>query len=316
MAAAGGRGRRALLLINRHARRGREAMDAVLEELAAGGVEVERHDLPNKRPIPEAIRAHAREVDTVIVGGGDGTLHAAAPAVLETGLPLGILPLGTANDLARSLGIDPDPAAAVRAIVDGVLLEIDLGEVNGHLFWNVASVGLSASIEEALTKKAKKRWGRLAYGITALRALMRMRRFAAALEFDGSIERTRTVLIAVGSGRNYGGGMTIAAAATPDDGFLHGFSLEVRHWWQLPLRLPALRSGQLERWPDIRPFTCRELELRTRRPMRVDADGSIETRTPARFRVRPKAVRVYVPVPRHPRDGTRAHGSRCAESTA
>lgn len=315
MAAADGRGRRALLLINRHARRGREAMDAVLDELTAGGVQIERHDFPNKRPIPQAIRTHAREVDTVIVGGGDGTLHAAAPAVLETGLPLGILPLGTANDLARSLGIDPDPATAVRAIIGGVLREIDLGEVNGHLFWNVASVGLSASIEEALTAEAKQRWGRLAYGITALRVLMRMHRFTAALEIDGRIERTRTVLIAVGSGRNYGGGMTIAAAATPDNGLLHGFSLEVSHWWQLLLRTPALRSGRSGRWPDVRPFTCRELELRTRRPMRVDADGSIATHTPARFRIHPKAVRVYVPGPRHEQVGTRARASSWAEST-
>src|SRR5688500_2670475 len=87
--------RRALLLVNRHARRGGEAIDAALAVLAAGGVAVEEHDYPKKDPIPDAIRAGAGAFGCVIVGGGDGTLHAAAPALVETGLPL-----GTGNDLA------------------------------------------------------------------------------------------------------------------------------------------------------------------------------------------------------------------------
>jgi diacylglycerol kinase (ATP) len=150
------RARRALLLINQHARRGGEAIDAALAVLAAGGVEVEEHDYPKKDPIPDAIRARAGAFDCVIVGGGDGTLHAAAPALVETGLPL-----GTGNDMARSLGIDPDPVAATRMIAAGQTRAVDLGEVNGHLFGNVASIGLSVELAQGLTAATKRRWGRL-----------------------------------------------------------------------------------------------------------------------------------------------------------
>jgi diacylglycerol kinase family enzyme len=87
----------------------------------------------------------------------------------------------------------------------------------------------------------------------------------------------------------------VAATAALDDGLLHGYSLEVRHWWQLLALAPALRHGRYEAWRAVRSFACRELEVRTRRPRPVNADGEIITTTPARFRVHPRAVRVYAP---------------------
>jgi diacylglycerol kinase (ATP) len=282
--------RRALLLVNQHARRGGEAIDAALAVLAAGGVEVEEHDYPKKDPIPEAIRARAGAFDCVIVGGGDGTLHAAAPALVETGLPL-----GTGNDMARSLGIDPDPVAATRMIAAGQTRAVDLGEVNGHLFGNVASIGLSVELAQGLTAATKRRWGRLGYALAALRVLRRLRRFTAELAHNGRTARVRTVQVAVGNGRHYGGGMTMAARAALDDGLLHGYSLEVRHGWQLLALVPALRRGCYDAWCVVRSFACRELQVRTRRPRPVNADGEIITATPAQFRVHPGAVRVYAP---------------------
>ena len=289
--------RRALLLVNRHARKGNEAIDAVLATLQAGGIEVEEHDYAKKQPIPEAICAAAGRFDCVIVGGGDGTLHATAPALVETGLPLGILPLGTANDLARSLGIGPDPVAATQVIIDGHLRAVDLGEVNGHPFWNVASIGLSVALARELTAETKRRWGRLGYAISALRVLRRMRPFLAEIARDGRVERIRTVQVAVGNGRHYGGGMTVEVTAALDDGLLHAYSLEIQHWWQLLALFPAMRRGQHGAWREVRAFACTELQVRTRRAKRVNADGELITRTPARFRVRPRAVRVYAPAP-------------------
>ncbi len=244
--------RRALLLVNQHARRGGEAIDAARVVLAAGGIEGEEHDYPKKDPIPAAIRAGAGAFDCVIVGGDDGTLHAAAPALVETGLPLGILPLGTGNDLARSLGIDPDPVVAARVIAAGQARAVDLGEVNGHLFWNVASIGLSVELASELTAETKRRWGTLGYALAALRVLRRLRRFTAELAQEGRIERVRTVQVAVGNGRHYGGGLTVAATAALDEGLLHGYSLEVRHWWQLLALTPALRRGRYEAWREVR----------------------------------------------------------------
>jgi diacylglycerol kinase (ATP) len=289
--------RRALLLANRQARRGGEAIDEALAVLVAGGVDVEEHDYPKKHPIPDAIRGAAGRCDCVIVGGGDGTLHAAAPALLEIGLTLGILPLGTANDLARTLGIGPDPVAAAYVIAAGHTRAVDLGDVNGHLFWNVASIGLSVELASELTAETKRRWGRLGYAIAALRVLRRMRPFTAEIKHDGRIERLRTVQVAVGNGRHYGSGMTVEEAAQPDDSLLDVYSLGIRHWWQLLALFPAMRSGRHGAWREVRSFATTELLVRTRRPKRVNADGEIVTRTPARFRVRPRAVRVYAPEP-------------------
>lgn len=292
--------RRALLLVNRHAGNGGVDLATVEETLRAGGMAVETLVFPKKHPIPEAIRSRAAEVDCVIVGGGDGTLHSCASAVLDSGVPLGILPLGTANDLARTLGIGPDPVAAARVIAAGSVRRIDLGEVDGHLFWNVASIGPGPELAEKAPTALKSWLGPFAYAVTSIGLLRRLRPFAADLMRDGRRERVRTLQVSVGNGRHHGGGMTVAADAEPDDGLLHVYSLEVRHWWRLPLLLPALRRGDQGTRPDVRSFSCRELTLGTPDPMPVIADGSPVTVTPATFRIHPRAVTVYAPAPRPP----------------
>ncbi|HCJ31239.1 MAG TPA: hypothetical protein DHV63_18550, partial [Pseudomonas sp.] len=100
--------RRALLVINRHARNGAGVIDNVLDTLRKGGIELVRPSDPDA-PVGEQIAHGADGCDLVIVGGGDGTLNAAAPALIKAGLPVGILPLGTANDLAKTLGISTEP---------------------------------------------------------------------------------------------------------------------------------------------------------------------------------------------------------------
>ena len=290
------RQRRALLLVNHHARSGTAPLDDALSVLRRGGIDVTEEECSSKRPLPDAIRAQADGYDCVIVGGGDGTLNAAAPALLETGLPLGILPLGTGNDLARTLGIEPDPVAAAGLIVAGNIRRIDLGEVNGHPFFNVASIGFSAELARELTAEAKRRWGVLGYAITALRLLFQMRPFRAVIEHDGMTEATHTVQISVGNGRHYGGGMTVDNAAEPDDGSLYIYSLEVKRWWQLLALLPALRSGTHSAWDEVRAFRTTELTVRTRRPRAVNSDGELKTETPACFRLIRGAISVYAPL--------------------
>ena len=105
----------------------------------------------------------------MIVAGGDGTLNAALQGLVEAGLPLGIIPLGTANNLARTLGIPSDPAGACEVIAAGHRRRIDLGWVNGRYFCTTASVGLSVQITEELSPEAKRRWGPAAYALAAVR---------------------------------------------------------------------------------------------------------------------------------------------------
>ncbi|HEY9845763.1 MAG TPA: lipid kinase, partial [Candidatus Caenarcaniphilales bacterium] len=245
--------------------------------------------------LPEVIRQQRDKVDLVIVGGGDGTLNAAAAGLVDTRLPLGILPFGTANDLARTLGIPNEIAAACEIIAAGHTLPIDLGWVNGKYFFNVASLGISTRITERLTKEVKRRWGVLAYAATAVQVLWQTRPFYAEIRSQGKLKRVRTVQIAVGNGRFYGGGMAIAYDATINDQQLDLYSLELRHWWQILPILPAMSRGRQATWPSVFSLEAQEIEVLTRRPHTINTDGELTTQTPARFRVIPQAVSVMVP---------------------
>ncbi|MEP9380296.1 lipid kinase [Aquabacter sp. CN5-332] len=287
--------RRAVFVVNPRARQGDASVDAARAVLEAGGITLLDQPLSGDESLSDMIRRRAGECDLVIIGGGDGTLNSAAPGLYDTGVPLGVLPLGTANDFARTLGIPADPLAAARLIADGEPRHVDLGEVNGHPFLNVASIGFSADLARALNAEAKKRWGKLGYAIVAARLLAQSRLFTAYIEHDGTIETVRTLQASVGNGRHYGGGMTVSQDATADDGTLDFYSLEVDHWWKLLLLLPSLREGTQGRWSDVRTFRTTQVVIRTRKPRPVNTDGELTTWTPAHFSIRPAALRVYAP---------------------
>lgn len=289
------RNRTALLLLNPKARRGSEPIDDALTLLRDSGIRLIEPTTHDREEISTAITRHADEVDLVIVGGGDGSLNAAAPGLVETGLPLGILPLGTANDLARTLEIPFAVVDAAQVIVDGEKRPLDLGIVNDHYFFNVASIGFSAQLARVVTSDAKRRFGKLGYAISAMKLLSQSRAFSAEIEHDGHVDTVRTVQISVGSGRYYGGGLAVDESAEPDDGRLDVYSLEIEHWSELLALLPALKTGTQKRWKNVRTFGTIELEVRTRRPLDVNADGEILTTTPARFGLRPRAVTAFVP---------------------
>ena len=192
-----------------------------------------------------AIRAERHNLDLVVLGGGDGTMNAAAEALVEAGLPLGVLPLGTANDLARTLRIPRDPAAAARVIVEGRTRAVDLGRANDKLFFNVASIGLSVRVARHMRRSGwKARFGALSYPLTVWRVLREAHSFKAEIEIDGSRERLRTIQLAVGNGRFYGGGMAVDEEAEIDDGLLHLYALKPQPLWKLILRARAFRSGR------------------------------------------------------------------------
>lgn len=287
--------RPALVVINARSRRGADASEVVEAAFQRAGLPFIRRECDRAGDLPGLIAGMADEVDRVVLGGGDGTLNAAAPGLMESGLPLGVIPLGTANDLARTLGLPTDPAQAAAVIAAGRRRRIDLGEVNGHPFFNVASVGFGVDLTRALTRDSKRRWGALGYAAAGLRALERLRPFSAEIVEGGTAHHTRTVHVAVGNGRHYGGGMTVSEDADIDDGRLDLYSLEVESFWRLLLLLPALRAGRHRAWAEIRTLSGSEIEIRTRRPRSVNTDGEITTRTPACFRVIPGAMEVFVP---------------------
>ena len=293
-------GRRALVIANRHSRRGRAGLDAVLERLRAGGIELDLAEpRGGRRSIGRLIRERAAGSDLVVLGGGDGTMNAAAEALLETGLPLAILPLGTGNDLARTLGVPLDPLAAAEVAARGVTRRIDLGRVNDKHFFNVASIGLSVRVAEALTGEVKRRLGTFGYPVTVYRVLKEGRAFRAEIRpaGDDAPLALDAIQLAVGNGRFYGGGLVVDERAEIDDRLLHLYALRPWPLWLLAARALAFRRGQHDDPGAVEALAGRTFEVVTDRPMRVNTDGEITTRTPARFSVVPAALEVLVPAP-------------------
>ncbi|MBS1180763.1 MAG: hypothetical protein H6Q99_643 [Proteobacteria bacterium] len=288
--------RHALVLANPHSRSGGAGVDAAVVELHKAGINVLRPAWREGEPLATTIRRHRDRIDLVVIAGGDGSLNAAAPALIDSNLPLGILPGGTANDLARTLGLPLDMIGAARVIAAGRTKVIDVGEVNGKPFFNVASLGMSANLADRLSRETKRRWGRLAYALTATEVLIEARRFGAVIRSDDGEEiAVRSLQIAVGNGRHYGGGMIVEETAEIDDGRLDLYSLEFEDVWKLPFMALAFRQGRHGLRDEVRTMSGAEFEIRTRRPMPVNADGEIVTETPAVFSVRPGAITVFVP---------------------
>jgi diacylglycerol kinase (ATP) len=284
---------KALLIINPNSRQGAEAeLEEGIERLhdAGIGVEVVTSESPDEGR--QAVENRQQELDLVILGGGDGTISSMAETLLDCKLPMAVLPLGTANDLARSLGVADSLQDAFSAIIANHRQRIDLGRLNGHYFFNAAHIGLGVKVTEQLTHETKKRWGVFSYLRALFAALARTDQFAVKMTVDGRSHRMRSIHLAVGNGRFYGGGNVIQEDARINNGQLSVYSVKPQKLWKLLLLAPFLRKGSHHR----RIFTAagREIEVQTKRPMAIHADGEPVCYTPARFEVFPGAVEAIV----------------------
>jgi diacylglycerol kinase (ATP) len=287
--------RRALLVVNRLSRSGEADLTSAIGCLKAAGVEVLPFGIENPAEIPKLIRAHRCRIDMVVLGGGDGTMNAASEAILELGIPMAILPLGTANDLARTLSIPTDLEGACAVAANGIRHRIDLGRANDKLFFNVASIGLSVAVARMIDGETKRRWGSAGYALTVMRALKEHRPFRARITCDGRLLRFHSIQIAVGNGRHYGGGLTVAEDAAIDDHQLDLYSIGPASMARLVLLAPALRTGRHGEFQGVHLLRGGRIEIETRRPLPVNTDGEVTTRTPVVFQVLPAAVEVMVP---------------------
>jgi diacylglycerol kinase (ATP) len=287
----------ALLVINTKSRSGERLCATLSDLLAARGINPLNARCESREALPRAILDNADKIDSVVIAGGDGTLNAAAFGLLKSGLPLGIVPAGTANDLARTLGIPDALEDALDIIARGEERKIDVGRVNDQLFFNVASIGLSVELAHAMSTETKRRFGRLSYSLAALRVITRARPFSALIFSDGEAARVKTFQVAVGNGRYYGGGNAVEKSAEIDDGRLDLYSLEMDKVWKLAWMARSFRAGEHGAFEEVRAVRGRNFEIHTRRPRKVNADGEILTSTPARFSLVPKAIRVFAPRP-------------------
>lgn len=287
--------KKALILINYRSRHGDDEIDPVLEVLRTGGIEPVCYRFHHIEEISRQIAAHRDRLDRIVIGGGDGTLNAGIQSVLESGRPLGILPMGTANDLARSLQIPFDLQDAARVVADGRIERIDLGVVNSTYFFNAASIGLPVKVTRTLSPEMKKRWGGLAYLIAFLKAFRENRSFSARVRCNGRTEILRSIQITVGNGRHYGRGMTIREDAEISDHLLHCYSLKPQSFWELLKTAPSIYKGTFEKKHPVRLMEGRRIDIVTRKSMEIDIDGELIGRTPAHFSIEAAALPVIVP---------------------
>jgi YegS/Rv2252/BmrU family lipid kinase len=259
------------------------------------GFELIQESASQPENLPQIIRQYGEQIDLVIIGSGDGTISAAIEGLLATQIPLGILPLGTANNLAKTLEIPPSLSEACNIIANGKTRRIDLGCLNGKYFLNVAGLGLSTAINQQVTKEFKQRWGVLAYIVTALKVGCQVRPFEVEIRWDNQSIQTKTRQVTVCNGRYYGSGLIIAKDAAIDDQRLDLYSLESQNWWELLSLLPALMRGNYVNGRGIRILQGTKFELYTPKPCQMDIDGEAISQTPAHFNLIPQALSVFVP---------------------
>ena len=287
---------RCLVLINPNSGRAPEAEGAV-ESLrhASDGFEVEVERPDSLEASRKTLERRAREFDALVVAGGDGTFHGLAKVLKRAGKPVGILPLGTANDLARTLGIPFDLHQAAGVIAGGHRKRIDLGRAGRELFFNVATVGLGAEVPRFHSGERKRRLGILNYPLSLWLAWRQNRSFRCRIECDGDTVRGRFIHIAIGNGPHFGGGLVVDEDCRIDDETLYLYAIKPVGFWRLLRLAPWIRAGQLRPWPEVITLRGARIALHTARRRSLNLDGEMSGHTPRVFTVEPKALEVFVP---------------------
>jgi diacylglycerol kinase (ATP) len=287
--------RNALFISNQKSGKADNDLDLAVEILKDSGINLIQEESEDSTHINDLIRQNRDKVDAVILAGGDGTMSSAAGSLSECGLALGILPMGTANDLARTLKIPESIESAAAIIAEGRLHTIDLGKVNDHWFINAAHIGLGVKVNRNLTRDLKSRWGRFSYARSLIDAFDSMRPYRADIVCDGEEFSVRSIHITVANGRFYGGGMALSKEASVDDHKLRIFSLEPQSFWSLLSHSVVILGGQLKGREGVWLRSGESLRIQTSRPMDIYADGEFISRTPAHFRLQTNSLQVYVP---------------------
>ena len=232
----------------------------------------------------------------VIAWGGDGTVNEVGSQLAFGNVPLGIVPSGSGNGLARTLGIPSTPAEAFDVALAGEDFIIDAGEFDGHLFFNVAGVGFDARIahEFATNGLVKRGFGR--YLQIAVKELFTFEPDEHTIIADGDATRTRAMIIALANGRQYGNGAVIAPFARVDDARIDVVVVRDRPVLETLLEAPMLFAGQIARVRGVSMRPVTDVEITSSRAVIYHIDGEpFVGAVSLKGRVRPRALRVRVP---------------------
>jgi len=245
-------------------------------------------------------RALAGGVDTVVAGGGDGTVSSIASLLADTDARLGVLPLGTLNHFAKDLGLPLDTETAMAVVLGGHVAQVDVGEVNGRIFLNNSSIGLyprMVRLRQRVEAHGVRKW---LVATRALFAVMRHRSdLAVRLTIDGETVSRRTPLVFIGNNEYRMTGLDPGTRPSLTGGILSVYVLHATGWLDLLRAAWHVLKGRVDQEDTMDVYRLSEATIELRRPhVEVALDGEVvPLRTPLHYRLRRQALRVLVPPP-------------------
>lgn len=286
------------LIINLRSRSGLGAAQVAARELKRHGLQVkESHLIKTGRGVVKAARsAIAHGIRTIVVGGGDGTISAAVDLLANRpDLALGVLPIGTGNEVARVLGIPLDLVPAVEVVAHGRVEEVDLAHANGDYFMHTAIVGYPAFINFSTPRELKRRFGRLAYVAFFLASMKKIKPFRAVVTAGSKHWEIETVVAIIGNGRfHVPARVLLPPSKRPASGLIVYTPKDYR--LSTLLRLAAGLWITHQQQPSLIVCSVADsIKLATNPPQAVDLDGEYGGTTPIEFHAARKALRVLVP---------------------
>ena len=275
--------------------RGRRTAAIALPRLTEAGFEVRElvgRDADEALDLARA--AVADGVESLVVVGGDGMVHVAVQALACTGTNLGVIPAGTGNDVARYLGIPrTDPQLAADVVVGSRVRTIDLARTSGTYFVTVLASGFDSKVNERANAMSWPR-GQSRYSLATLAELRVFEPLPYVVELDGRERRLDAMLVAVGNGESFGGGLRITHGASLDDGLLDVVIIGPMSKARLVRVYPMLFSGKHVGIPEYEHHRVRSVTIAAP-GIAAYADGERVGSLPLTVDVVPRALRVLVP---------------------
>lgn len=288
--------RTVLLIVNANARNGEGCADEVERALRERGLTPDTVRSASMDESIEAVMARGPDCDVVAVGGGDGTLNGLLPALLQLDKPIAVIPLGTANDFARSLGLPADPAEAAGVIAEGEIRKVDVGFANGRPFLNAVNIGLGEKVARLHGGWTKRLLGVASYPLRWLAVWRTSRRLKVRATPDGGKpEKFRAFQVSIANSNSFGGHFHIDAENTLHTGELSVARLHPRDLLSWLKLLPKLVTGRVAESPDARVSRVRTIRIETDPPSIYSGDGEKMGHTPVEIGIKPAVLKVLVP---------------------
>ena len=254
----------------------------------------------------EGLAAAAAQAGTklVIVAGGDGTIEAVARGLVHTQTVLGIIPLGTRNNIAASLNIPNDLIQAIQIVSAGNCGRFDMGKANNYYFMEVVGIGLEASLfpcgDEVKEGIKKNYWAALKSTISGIKTFLQFRPHRLVLRLDGRrVRRLRTLQVNICNSPRYGMEFALAPEAKMNDGKLDVIYINDPSKWEHLLHFFTAMRGQRLFHERLKTHRASKIEIRSYPPLEVHADGECLGTTPVTVEVIPQALWICVPSPEY-----------------